>query len=127
MDTVFILKSTFSVLDHHVIQNLIVDRQKENMLLLMFKIPYFKDILKVYFIQVRKISQIMIDFMPFESHNYLVYDCPNFVARYKRNFVKRMRSSTFQCIVQVLMKYIPESNKNVTLAYKAVSTQGERV
>ena len=112
----FILKSTFSLLDHHVIQNLDIHEQRENMLKLMFSITYYKEILKVYFIQVKKIYQIMIYVKSIESHNHLVYDCPHFVAMCKRNFVRRMRSSTFQCIVQVL---------SGSFGYKAVKTHSE--
>ena len=121
----FILKSTFSVLDRHVVQNLNIHEQRENMLKLMLNITYYQEILKVYFIQVKKIHQIMIDFMSIESNNYLVYDCPHFVARCKRNFVKKMRSSTFQCIIQILTNYFFQSDKNVSFTYKAVNTHSE--
>ena len=88
----FILKSTFSVLDRDVIQNLNLSlpylRYKMSDLILMFN-NYYKEILKIYFIKVTKLSKIMIDSTPIERHKYLVYDCPNFVTSCKRNFTKR--------------------------------------
>ena len=121
----FILKSSFSIIDYHVIHNLPIPREKENTIILMLHLNYYNEILKIYFIQVAKLSQILINFTSVKSHNYLLYDCPNFVDSCKRNFTKRIISSTFQCILQVLTKYLSQSKSNLSFAYKAVRTHTE--
>ena len=121
----FILKSSFSVIDHHVIHSLPIPRKKEKTLILMFHLNYYKENLKIYFIQVTKLSQVVINVISVKSHNYLLYDCPNFVVRCKRNFTKRIILSTFQCIMQVLTKYLSQSKNNLSFAYKAARAHTE--
>ena len=86
---IFILENTFSVLDHHVIKNTHINYKNQYFLghILTFRIKYSKEVLTIYFIKVKRLSQIMIEFRKVEGH-YLVYDCPNFVPQYKKKFYK---------------------------------------
>ena len=65
--------------------------------------------MEIFFLQVRKISQLLLKFPKYLSQNLVVFDGPGFLSRTLRmTDVSRqmIKTSSFQCIVQFLTKNI---------------------
>ena len=101
----FTLNFIFTVMDQYIVHSIPNFQFSPIFSDLVYKIGH-ETILPSYFIQVRKISYIIFSFVHNLISAYVVYDGPGFLSNLivvKSPISKIISTSTFQCIIQILM------------------------
>ena len=99
----FVLNFSFTVIDHYIVYNIPKDYIAGAMPNLIYKTGH-GSLVASFFIEVKKISYVVLNFTHNLVSNYVVYDGPGFsvnlIAASNSTIIS---SSTFQCIIQILM------------------------
>ena len=103
MNMLFTLNFSFTVIDHCIVYNIPKDYIAGAMPNLIYKTGH-GSLVASFFIEVKKISYVVLNFTHNLVFNYVVYDGPGFsVNLIAVNNSTIISSSTFQCIIQILM------------------------
>ena len=107
---------SFQIMDQNIIDNFINTSRYAFNINLMYRIQSkSKELLEVFYVQVRKTNQILFNFHEHLLQKYVVFDGPGFLSKrlHKSNVSGWMlKTSSFQCIVQVLSKYLEKWVRN---------------
>ena len=122
----FKIDLTFQVIDQDIVDNTMNSYKYSHNTILIYRIhSNLKAFMEIFFLQVRKISQLLLKFPKYLSQNFLVFDGPGFLSRtlhitdVSRQMIK---ASSFQCIVQLLTKNIGhEETHNFEYTSKVLS------
>ena len=104
----FALNYFFTVMDQYIVYNTPKVQFVGVLPDLIYKVNH-DTIFTTYFIQVKKISNIVFSSVHNLTSTYVIYDGPGFLAHsiiVNNNIKKKISTSTFQCILQILMSSI---------------------
>ena len=103
MNMLFTLNLSFTVIDHYIVYNIPKVYVAGAMPNLIYKTGH-GSLVASFFIEVKKISYVVLNFTHNLVSNYVVYDGPgtsvNLIAVNNSTIIS---SSTFQCIIQILL------------------------